>query len=121
VTLSRTTVRQGQTVDGVLIAENRSRDRVDITHPYLRCPIVYGLARGGEFVGGRPIYYCATALEGDSLAPGEVRRWTFTLDTLTNTEERSPLPPGSYDAAAGLDVVEKGVWYAPQLTFIIEG
>jgi hypothetical protein len=76
VTLSRTTVRQGQTVDGVL---------------------------------------------ADSLAPGEVRRWTFTLDTLTNTEERSPLPPGSYDAAAGLDVVEKGVWYAPQLAFIIEG
>ena len=115
IMLSRTAVRRGETIDGVLVAENRSSDQVDITHPS-SCPISFGLYRDGTLVGGTTPVACAQETQFDHLGARETRRWSFTLDTFAYASDpRPPLAPGRYQADAGVDVEDSGIWYAYEL------
>jgi hypothetical protein len=127
--LAKDTIRSGETVSGTLRAENTSDADIDITHPW-RCEIDFGIWKHDsfyedtqpEYEGGwdRASVDCGTQPVTDTIGPHQVRTWPFTLDTLSGfpdshaaPEPRRPLPPGTYDATAGLWLQARGgVWYA---------
>jgi len=107
---------------GTLAAKNCTSDKVDITHPS-GCQTVEGIFKDGGEVGGEAPVVCTQVIAGDSIAPGQTRRWTITLDSKAEPNaqaDRPDLPPGAYDAVAGISTTH-GVWYAKPVTVTIEG
>ncbi len=133
VTLKSTEVRQGGTLEGEFVIENTSLDFVYLPHPRGGCIYDRGVwDRNGEWAGGRSIF--GNRCGGTSYSeykPLEVKRITFTLDTLGLyvDGDRQPLPPGTYQGARGIEIntcygdpggdICGAIWFASPVPFNI--
>lgn len=122
--LAETTLRTGEMITGELVLENVSDERVYYWEGYWP----RGLIQDERWVGGYDNLALITGgWERDWIDPGEVKRyprdwhgfgaWGGTIDTLgcrkSHSDERTPLPPGTYTAIVSFPVgerFEKPVW-----------
>ena len=117
--LSSTTARRGDVVTGVLRAENRSNETVDLTRPE-SCPVWWGLYVDGEWMGGqgREPRACYAMVTEDEMKPGEVREHQLEFGT-GNTSREERQKDRRYEAYAGLQTMN-GVLYAAHLPLAVD-
>ena len=117
--LSSTSARRGDVVTGVLRAENRSNETVDLTRPE-SCPVWWGLYVDGEWMGGQggePMG-CYPMVTEDEMKPGEVREHQLEFGT-DNTSREERQKDRRYEAYAGLQTMN-GVLYAAPLPLVVD-
>ena len=100
MTPKNTRLRQGQLLTGRVRIENRSSERIQLSH----CYPPGGLWQDGAYKGGQEPRGCPAIVQ--YLAAGEVIDTDYSIDTFAYTQaERRPLPPGRYWFTLGLGVV----------------
>jgi hypothetical protein len=118
--LSTTHVRSGQTLSGQLVIENRG----DADFQYDKgCDPFNGLYRDGRHVGGQAAWTCGDGVT-ETVASGKSVTLDFIFDTASDPNHsdgtRAPLPPGVYQAAAGLHRGAGALWFGPYVNITID-
>lgn len=120
--LERTEIRAGEVAKGVLTVENVSDQPVEISTG--GCKSGYALYQKGTYAEGiaKPYMICSTNHKEYTISPGEVKSYPVGYEAFTDEspyrEGRDPLPPGPYDAVAGI-YTQYGFWYAPPVRLTI--
>jgi hypothetical protein len=122
LTVERTEVTQGAKWQGWLEVRNTGDEPIDLGDA--DCWGLWGLYQDGAWVGGQAGTTCGdTKHPGRTLKPASSWRVPFQFDTVAGDERgkgQTSLPPGEYQAAAGVRVSTRahpwsGVWYAPSV------
>ncbi|HEX9889432.1 MAG TPA: hypothetical protein VGA69_08150 [Nitriliruptorales bacterium] len=108
--LDATTVAQGGVLEGELIVENRSPDRIEVVHPSL-CRTEDGFYRHAERVGSY-MKTCGQEPTQTTFQPHQTHRFEVSLLACSVGGPSGPMSPGAYLAGAYLRLNEPP-WYAP--------
>ncbi|HEX9889433.1 MAG TPA: hypothetical protein VGA69_08155, partial [Nitriliruptorales bacterium] len=108
--LDATTVEQGGVLEGELIVENRSADRIEVGHTS-SCRTDDGFYRDAEHVGSYE-QVCAFGGAQTTFQPHQTHRFEVSLLACSVNGPNRPLSPGTYLAGAYLRP-NAPPWYAP--------